>query len=541
MSMPESPQPSPNPFVSDPTPGPNAGPIEVDPGALEAEPSEPRTPSRPRHRQYLFWLILTVAVGFALGNTLKQRVLLGPNTVSRWCTVWALLEQGTYAIDDCPWQERTIDKVKRPDPFAEPGEDDDPETFEPPERFYSSKPPLLPTMIAGLLYPARQLSGVPLDAVLRSQERVPQRVITIDDDDQLQVEIEEPDDPYEWTAEVRYFNLALIVLNVLPMAVFLVLYSRLLDRYIEDDWAWMFGLVAAAFGTNLMIFTNTLNNHTVAAYSGFLAIYAWLNIMVEGRPVRWAFLTCGFFASFCACNELPAASLLGVLGLTLLRKNPWRTLLVFAPAALVPLIAFAVTLYAATGGFDLYYAQFQQVDVEMNEEQTQEVLDSGSPYLYDGSYWLNPRELDAMREEKPVYLFHMLLGHHGIFSLTPIFLFSLAGLIRAGFVRSERRLGLLAAITTLLSVIVIAFYAWKSNNYGGSTQGLRWLFWLMPLWLIFLPVGLAGADRRTWLRGLSLVALVVSALTTGYGILVPWTHPWLLELLMELDLYQVVR
>ena len=36
-------------------------------------------------------------------------------------------------------------------------------------------------------------------------------------------------------------------------------------------------------------------------------------------------------------------------------------------------------------------------------------------------------EMDALDEPKPVYLFHMILGHHGVFSLTPIFLFSAYG------------------------------------------------------------------------------------------------------------------
>ena len=84
----------------------------------------------------------------ALGATLKQKAMIGANDISRWCTVWSLLERGTYAIDECPWQLGTQDKVLLPDPFP-------PEGQEPSKHFYSSKPPLLPTLIAGVLWPVR--------------------------------------------------------------------------------------------------------------------------------------------------------------------------------------------------------------------------------------------------------------------------------------------------------------------------------------------------------------------------------------------------
>ena len=53
----------------------------------------------------------------------------------------------------------------------------------------------------------------------------------------------------------------------------------------------------------------------------------------------------------------------------------------------------------------------------------------------------------------------------------------------------------LAWLTTVLTVVVLAFYTWnpKARNYGGSTQGLRWLFWLIPFWLLMLPRASKGA------------------------------------------------
>ena len=93
---------------------------------------------------------------------------MGANDISRWCTVWSLLERGTYVIDECPWQADTQDKVFR----APKGAISPPAGQEPVRHYYSSKPALLPTLIAGILYPARLATGVPLDRVVL-QERAP--------------------------------------------------------------------------------------------------------------------------------------------------------------------------------------------------------------------------------------------------------------------------------------------------------------------------------------------------------------------------------
>ncbi len=71
-------------------------------------------------RRFVGTLVICVATAQILGYMLKIPSMLEVNDISRWCTVWSLVERGTYAIDDCPWQERTQDKVKRPDKLSEP-------------------------------------------------------------------------------------------------------------------------------------------------------------------------------------------------------------------------------------------------------------------------------------------------------------------------------------------------------------------------------------------------------------------------------------
>jgi hypothetical protein len=93
-----------------------------------------------------------------------------------------------------------------------------------------------------------------------------------------------------------------------------------------------------------------------------------------------------------------------------------------------------------------------------------------------------------------------------------------------------------------LTAVVLGFYAWtpKARNYGGSTQGLRWLFWLIPFWLLLLPSGLGRMGGRMG-RGLALLALGLSVLSVGYAMRNPWSHPWILDALEHLGLYSLPR
>ncbi len=524
-----------------------------------------------------------------MGITLRQPTLMAANDISRWCTVWSLLERGSYVIDDCPWQLDTQDKVFRAPKQATGGSTGQ----EPVKHYYSSKPALLPTLIAGILYPVRQLTGVPLDRVVL-QQRAPRWTQKPDADAPGKAKgvLETPADPVKWPAYIFYFKPILILLNVIPFCVFLVLFTRLLDDYAANDWAWLFGLTAAAFGTYLLPFSQTLNNHTVAAYSAFFALYQFVRIWDQRQVPGWRFAIAGVFASFAATNELPALAFLAVVLGLLIVGDLRRTVLFFVPAALVPMAGFAVAQYAVFGEFKLAYEAF-----------------GSDEYLYEGSLWKTPLDLDALNETPEshgVYLFHLILGHHGILSLTPVFLFSALGAIRLlgggrgflvvtnwltipavvgltgyylynpsawaadGSLHSYRwvlllipaLLGLLALLsgiillkgggapltavawmTTVVTVVMVAFYTWnpKARNYGGMTQGLRWLFWLIPFWLLLLPKGVEGGQTRSWARGAMLLALAISVISVGYAMRNPWSHPWMLDALEHLDLYSLKR
>jgi hypothetical protein len=505
----------------------------------------PTTRSEPR--AFVALLLISTAIATCLGLTLRTPSQLEANDISRWCTVWSLLERRTYAIDECPWQAKTQDKVKKPDkltaPEQKPGTRGQVESAlarleyalapkawkegEPVEHFYSSKPPLLPTLIAGLLYPARVATGRRLeyDAEQPREPRNVQKEIP-GSPGQFEFVRETPKEPAHWPVYVFYFKPIIILLNVVPFLIVLILYARLLDRTAENDWSWFASLFTAALGTLLFAFNPTLNNHTVAAWAAFFSIYLLQTIWAEEKRSGFRFAAVGLLGAFCACNELPAALFGILLFLILLVRFPRRTLTFFVPAAAIPCAAFLITQYLAFGQFKPVYEEF------------------GTKSYNYGGYWNTPLEMDWFNinpEPPEVYLFHMTLGHHGVFSLSPIFLFSLYGAVRE--IVRRGKLSMVAWLTIVLTIAMFAFYTWnpKARNYGGSTQGLRWLFWLIPFWLVLLPSGLRGGQSNRFVRYLSVSALALSALSVGYALRFPWSHPWILDAMEHLNLYTLKR
>ena len=110
------------------------------------DPHSELIPRRSEPRRFLALIVITSTVALALGVLLRQPSMMAANDISRWCTVWSLLERGSYVIDECPWLVETQDKVERRRAGDAP---------DAPKHFYSSKPALLSTLIAGVLYPAR--------------------------------------------------------------------------------------------------------------------------------------------------------------------------------------------------------------------------------------------------------------------------------------------------------------------------------------------------------------------------------------------------
>jgi hypothetical protein len=500
-------------------------------------------------RRGLYGLLIVVAAAMAVGRVLTAQLVYEPslsepwpndpghprrnwpatpprpmptfssNDRSRWATVRALVDEGTWVIGrrdretgkdsgiifEDGWQ--SVDKILNPD------------TLE----FYSTKPPLLTFLVACEYWLLKK--------------------------------------SFDWSLETdqcfAVVRTCLLTFNVLPFVVYLWLMARLAERFGITDWGRLFVVAAACFATIVTPFLITLNNHTIAACSLIVAVYATVRILSSPLAAWGWFVLAGFFAGFTAAMELPAAAFAAGVGLLLLLRFPRRTLLAFVPAALLPLAALEGLNKAELGEWLPAYAKF-----------------GGPWYEYEGSHWKpNPdspkRGIDwaKNKENKATYAFHLLLGHHGWFSLTPIYLLALAGMglgirhLSGGHKPPERSLrgltpperslrgltpperslrGLtppaqkesplwaeLAACTALLSLVVIGYYIYKSDNYGGWSNGPRWLMWLSPLWLLTLLPVVDGLGRRRGGRVACLALLALSVLSAHYWDWNPWRHPWI--------------
>jgi hypothetical protein len=411
-----------------------------------------------------------------------QRPFLSANDRSRWLAIRALVELGTYEIDSLLDRDvwNTIDMVQHR------GRDGQ-------LHLYSSKPPLLITLLAGEYWVIHKLTGMTL-------------------------------------ATHPYFvgRLMLFTVNVIPLGIMFLIVAHLAERFGKTDWGKIFVVAAACFGTMLTTFAVVLNNHTVAAVSTAIMLASFAKIWCGGSTRTRDYAICGLAAAFTAANELPSLSMLALVAAALLFCDRRAWLLGFLPAATVVAFAAFGTNYAAHGTLSPPYAHRSSTNPEDNWYQYKYTIEG----VEVESYWANRQGIDRGEQSKLKYAWHCLVGHHGIFSLTPVWLLSIVGMF-LWWRRGRRPESLMALGVALITLVCLTFYLGlrplEDRNYGGMTSGLRWMFWFAPLWLwAMLPV----ADRlgtRRWGQGVCLTLLGISALSASYPTWNPWTHPWIYQ------------
>lgn len=441
------------------------------------------------------WFAAMIAVAAVLHAAAlwQARPLQSANDRSRWCTVWSLIHRGTYAIDE----------IRR-----QPGWDSIDIIYDG-EHFYSTKPPLLSTLVAGVAAVVERVTGADL--------------------------LSNP---------LLVTRLTLLIVNGVPQLLAWWLMALMIDRLAQSDWTRLVLVLTTCVGTLLSPFVSTLNNHTVAAVGVVMAVYGLLRVLerratLAGDERAWELAFAGFGAGWAAANELPAAFLLAAICCRIGLGASWRGRVWFAMGSGLPLLAMLLVNYAATGDWKPTYAAY------------------GSRlyvFVFEGvpSYWMEPHGIDRNLDSPLGYLFHCTLGHHGIWSLTPLFLWcwlswcfwlpqhwrrkSLHGTPSPTFLpviddHSTPPTGLrtIVGLSAAASVVTVGFFLTRTANYnfGGVSCALRWVLWIVPLWLLTLVPALDAAAGCVRGRFFVILTLVPSCWSVWTRMENPWHHPWL--------------
>lgn len=395
------------------------------------------------------------------------------NDRSRWCTVRALVDHGTFAIDDViktpGWN--TIDKVYHRDQDGA-------------LHYYSSKPPLLSAIVAGLYFVIQAITG--------------------------------------WTLEQKPFHVVRTIVIIFNGFWLWVLWSGIQAtavRFCKTSWGSMFVVAVAAWGTHLTSFAVTFNNHLPAAASIAVANYLFWKLLCEETSPGWQFAACGLTAGFGFANELPALGFLIGIFLPLALTVSWQRVGWFLGGASFVLVASLIANYAAHDTWALPYF-FRKPGAN---------FETGNWYVFPKSYWLpeNRKGIDVGEPSRVTYAWHTLLGHHGIVSLTPVWLMSVVGLWQW-----RKRSGGWGVICLVGGLTIVCIFFWLSRplidrNYSGRSTAFRWVLWMIPLWLMAMIPCADAWSRRRGARILACGLLVASIASAGYGWLRPWQHPWL--------------
>jgi hypothetical protein len=409
------------------------------------------------------------------------RPFLSANDRSRWCTVRALVEPdmrvpgAPYAIDRVADVQLVNGKLK-----MRPGWDTIDMVWHD-GHYFSSKPPLLTTLMAAEYWCIYHATGKSLGT-----------------------------HPYE------IGRFMLITINGTCLLLLFIFTARLVERLGTTDWGRILIMASCVFGTFLTTFAVTITNHLPAAACAAVLLDAFVRIWLDGDRRVGTFVVAGFFSAMLVALEVPAGALAAVVTLIVLFLAPRKTLLAYAPPALLVTAAFFGTNWIAV--HSLKPAQMHR---------------SGDDNWYDypGSYWSNRQGIDQAEKSAATYSLHVLVGHHGIFSLTPIWLLSLLGGAIWLF-RGTGQLKLLTFAALAVTLVCLVFYVWwpgVDRNYGGNASAFRWVFWLAPLWFMLMAPAADLLSYRRWTRAAGLLLLLFSVLSASYPTWNPWSSPWIMN------------
>jgi hypothetical protein len=386
---------------------------------------------------------------------LQDSSLDNANTGSRYATIESLADYGTFWIDQSRYVH-TIDK------------------YQVDGHYISSKPPVLPTLAAGVYWVYERLTG---HTIRRYEGEV-----------------------------VRLISLCT---GGLCHLIFLIYFYRLCCLLLKRQQAIWITMAAASFAYLGVAYATAINNHSTAAALAICGLYYACALRHGQLQKWWHWPITGFVLGLLPAVDLPGIAISGLIVLYLLAHDWKKTLFWLVPAMLPWGLLHLWLTYKISGSLMPFYT---------NREL----------HRFAGFHFRNATDIDGLRESKDIYAFNVLLGHHGVFSMTPLYLFGLWELLRSLRYRRFLRESILCAIAL---AGFFGFYILRTRNYGGWCVGMRWLVPVMPLLLLYFGIWVDRVKLTRLLWALVLSAFLVSCFNVQDGLTSPFQfsvwHNWL--------------
>lgn len=520
-----------------------------------------------------WWLVLLLAAAlgaqgqriFAARSAKGDTPFHSANDRSRWCGVAALGNYGRFEIDDIITRKgwNSIDKVRHR------GRDGK-------QHYYSSKPPLLVAMHACVYGAVRLLTGLNILAYPFTAARCVLFLVNW-----LPLAI------FWWMwgrywqrQKIHWWTFTLIML-LMTWGTFVSTFANTLNNHLP-------GAIAA--GVSLWSLLRIIEERhegrsplslfILASFSAAmcavceLPALAWaaatialliqidvrktiLGVSVGMVPLAIAFAIVNYWAhgdlrppyahrsvgELVATIDLPAVDQASDV---LARYEASRPLILAAIVATTPTVSLQAEIKTTRtpGVYEVWDAENQYRFALVQSGQQLSIHQWDDWYDYPDSYWYPDRKkgVDLGEPSRIAYLFHTTFGHHGLFSLTPMWLFVPVGVIAIWGAASgswwqrtwDMRVQVMLAIVAT-SFVCFAFYMMRpleDRNYGGVNCGFRWMHWFTPLWCWLVGWGLTRLSPRVnvW-NVVAVMALAVSIYSACVPWNNPWTSPWLMTLL----------
>lgn len=321
------------------------------------------------------------------------------------------------------------------------------------DHYISSKPATLPVIAAGIYWIYQRLTG----KTLASNEAEVVRVIGFS------------------TSGVGHI-------------LFMLYFYRLCRLLFRRQVAVTFALAGACFGYLGVGYATHINELSTSAALAICGLYYAVRIRHGRNPKPWHWPFTGFVLGLLPAINLPAAAISGLIGLYLFGHDRRKTLLWFLPALMPGLIVHLALTYHISGSFKPFY--FNSELKNFKEFHFRRTAAAGAP-----------------PESKITYAFNTLLGHHGLFSMTPLCIFGLYELVRS---LKARRLFAESVVVAASVATFLIFFIWRTRNYGGACVGMRWYVPVMPLLLLYFGLWLDRVRLTRALWGLTLLAFSIS-------------------------------